>query len=51
MDIWLERRTYLRWLDRGNLKVSQKAQETQNHQTLKFDRLNQDLGKVVKCQT
>ena len=50
-DIWLQRRGFLRWIDRGNLKTAYLLKEVQNEQTYQFEQLNKQLGKVVKVYT
>ena len=44
IEIWLKRRAYFKWCDKGNLKREHILKENQNFQTQTFDGLNQILG-------
>ncbi len=47
INIWLQRRTFIKWSDKANLKTEHQLCETQNAHTANFDDLNQILGAHV----
>jgi len=42
--VWLERRTFIRWGTKANIKVIQFANQAQSDNSVQFDEINEVLG-------